>query len=177
MGSCSRAHSARTNWSNLSHMDRFDLDLHHVLFRHASAYLLTQAWPSRDFSWISRIRKQDPTPSPSRASAFRNPRSCNELRPILSVGVVNSVLCMMKNQKPLAYIVRARTNEGPNVWPTPHTRPPRIHPLRFKPLATPSRRPSSPVTNHSGSDQMCISLSFCFVCEFKPALITHPAVV
>ena len=158
-------------------MDRFNLDLHHVLLGHASAYLLTQAWPSRDFSHSQAGSEQDPTPSPSRASAFRNPRSCNELRPILSVGVVNSVLCMMKNQKPLTYIVRAQTNEGPNVWPTPHTRPPRIHPLRSKkPLATSSRRLSSPVTNHSGSDQMCISLSFCFVCEFKPALITHPAV-
>ena len=83
------------------------------------------------------------------------------------------VLCMMKNQKPLAYIMRAQTNEGPNVWPTPHTRPPRIHPLRSKkPLATPSRRLSSPVTTTQDRIR-CVSASRSVLSVSSSPVLSH----
>ena len=57
-------------------------------------------------------------------------------------------------------------------YASPSYTPPKIQTARHTVSS-----PFLPSHHHSGSDQMCISLSFCFVCEFKPGLITHPAVV
>ena len=69
--------------------------------------------------------------------------------------------------------MRAQTNEGPNVWPTPHTRPPRIHPLRSKkPLATSSRRLSSPVTTTQDRIR-CVSASRSVLSVSSSPLLSH----